>query len=61
MCRRERFDKNETNERKAKVLAVTSRSREATELRRKLHAKLRSQYQRQLEELEDTTKLSALL
>ena len=60
-CRRERFDQASGTDRKAKIRAVTSNSREATELRRKLHARLRTQYQRQLEELEDVTKLSAML
>jgi hypothetical protein len=52
-CRRERFETAKEDDKKTKVRSVLPRSKEANELRRKLHAKLRSQYQKQLEQYDD--------
>ena len=56
-CKRERFETTKEEEKKTKVRSVLPRSKEATELRRKLHAKLRSQYQKQLEQFDDLASL----
>jgi len=56
-CKRERYWSAKDEEKKTKVRSVLPRSKEANELRRKLHAKLRSQYQKQLEQYDDLATL----
>lgn len=52
-CKRDRVEDLDANKnRKAKVIAVLPKSKEAQEFRKKMHARLRSQYQRQLEALD---------
>jgi hypothetical protein len=57
MCGRDRVESEDQSDRKAKVRVVLPKSKEAADLRRKLHAKLRSQYQKQLEAFDDLSTL----
>ncbi|CUG86470.1 Hypothetical protein, putative [Bodo saltans] len=52
-CKKDRVEDEDANKnRKVKVIAVLPKSKEAQEFRKKMHARLRSQYQKQLEALD---------
>ena len=53
-CQRERVeDDSAKNNKRTKVRVALPKSKEAQEVRKKMHARLRAQYQKQLESLED--------
>lgn len=53
-CQRDRVEDVDPNkQRKLKVKAVMPKSKDAQEVRKKMHARLRSQYQKQLEQIDN--------